>query len=221
MNSRMEPEESSRGLDYNGVLKKDIALSNKLDKEVQEINAAIQSEPLISTGSREGYSLLETGDVSPDWTFCTCTTGPNGTLVFPERNWPGVELPTAAPINLQTPQNSNSSSLLQLQTASMLKVDMQGKRVLVARADTCSCANPWEEYNDPSGSSTCSLVDQVTICLIRRNLNSGAKSSEELKQEALELLSAIDSTYKTSDSTQSLRGAGSFAEVWTPFQYTF
>lgn len=198
MNSKVEAEDD-HGVDYANIIKRDVALSNKLDKDVQRINAAIQAEPpLIPSSSDGGYSFIETSDSSlqSDWTFCSCSSGPNGTLVYPERGWPGVTLPARDLVNLQTPQNTEAqSSLVQLQTASMLKLAVKGKRVLLGRSPTCNCANPWEEYNDPSGSSMCSLVHKATICLIRRNLQLGVKSPELLRQEAIDLLNAITALF--------------------------
>lgn len=197
MNSKLESDES-HGVDYDAILRKDVAVSNALDKEVQRINAAIQAEtpiggPLRRDSDPGSLSLLETGDgyTESDWTFCTCQTGPNGTLVYPERNWPGVKLPEAPSVDL------TKTSLLELRTASMLKLTVRGKRTAVRRSAVCDCANPWETYMDPSGSSVCSLNQKTTICVIKRNVLMGVKSSESLRQEALELLTAIDSMFET------------------------
>jgi hypothetical protein len=79
--------------------------------------------------------------------------------------------------------------------SSMLQVQVRGRRVALERADECNCVNPWESYFDPSGSSLCSGNDQVTVCLIRRNLAYGRKTPEQLRAEAAELMQAIDDAF--------------------------
>ena len=192
MNAKLEPEES-RGVDYSAVLRKDVALSDKLDKEVQGINAAIQAEPVIHRDEFGGsVSFLETGlgYATSDWNFCSCPVGPHGTLVYPERNWPGVDLPIVPMVNLQP-----EPSMLELQTASMIRLHFKGKRVAIARSPDCDCVDPWEGYSDPSESSVCSVNQRTTVCLVRRNASTGVKPNEELRQEALDLLTAIDAQF--------------------------
>ena len=181
MNAKIEPRES-HDVDYSAVLRKDVAVADKLDKEVQRINAAIQAETTVGD---DVFSLLETEDgyTPSDWNFCSCPVGPNGTLVYPERNWPRVSLPSSVP------------SLLELRTASTLKISFRGKRVAIGRDSNCDCTNPWEGYYDPSGSSICTINQRTTVCLIRRNIQQGIKSPEELRQEGLDLIRTIDSFF--------------------------
>jgi hypothetical protein len=202
MNSKLDLGEP-HGVDYASVLRKDIALSDKLDKEVQRMNAAIQAEPAIRVSSRtedavDGFSLLETGDgyMQSDWNFCTCPVGPNGTLVYQGRNWPGVVLPTPPVVNLNAPSGASlQPSMLELRTTSMLRLTVKGKRVAVARSPVCNCANPWENFSDPSGSSICSLNQEVTVCIVKRNLQLSVKSKSQLQDDATALLTAIDSAF--------------------------
>jgi hypothetical protein len=58
MNAKIEPRES-HDVDYSAVLRKDVAVADKLDKEIQRINAAIQAETTVGD---DGFSLLETED---------------------------------------------------------------------------------------------------------------------------------------------------------------
>ena len=205
MNAKVEPDRD-RTKEYDTLLRKDVAVANELDREVQRINAKIQSEPLVGKQDSyvdSGYSLLQTGtaeDLVHDWSFCSCSSGPNGTLVNPDRPMP--ELSAVPSVDLSRP-------------LSLLQVNVRGRRVALARADECNCVDPWENYMDPSGSSMCSRNNEVTVCLLRRNVENGRKSPIEIRAEAVELMRAIDEAFDLSTYVPSATVNTTVEEIYS------
>ena len=248
LNSKVDDSSVDPGKpNYSNILQKDVSVADKLNREVQKLNANIQAEsfaPVMESDS--GFSLIQLHGVTPtvtaaelldsnvttlsDWTYCTCGAGVNGTLANPERNWPGVELPVPRQIDIRPP-------------SSLLQVTVQGRRLAVRKADVCSCENPWDGFKDPSGSTQCSLNSGVTVCLVRVNKDNGTKTQAEVNEEARQLLRAIDAHFvptvgatstdsvntttasallSNSASNSSFIEVGqpdSFVEIWKPFRF--
>lgn len=214
--------------EYLQTLKDDLARAHKLNQNVQKVNAKFRAESGL--GGELPYSLVQVRShhqldreepVISDWAFCTCGSGENGTLAFPERGWPGVDLPTPPTIDLRSssnatrvPDNSNNTEPL-----SMLQLTVEGRHLSLPRADHCDCANPWEGYDDPSRSSLCALSNGVTLCLVRVNTAEGVLSPDQLREEAGVLLKAIDSSFNPTSSLLEKKKRNSFVELWKPFQF--
>ena len=179
-------------------LKEDVRVSHALNAHIQKLNSLIQADD-------RPFSLLE--EEPSSWAYCTCGTGENGTLTYADRDWPGVDLPVLPSVNL---------------TSSLLQVTVRGRHLSIPRADKCDCANPWENFKDPSRFSTCSVNMGVTICLVRTNASVGMWTSEQLNKEAQTVLESIDKSYMPKMAPASLAdlsSTNSFVELWKPYQF--
>jgi hypothetical protein len=218
MSDDLEDTDSQRIADRaKKELKQDVDRIQALNQDISHINARIQSQPIIESQSFDedaevGYSLLEVRDVQNEtldgWTYCACNrTGPNGTFVFPERNWPGVELPIPeAPDVFKKSMLRNDTSFLQ--------VNIGSRRIGIRRSQNCNCVNPWEFfYLTPS--ATCQVVSNVNVCLIRVNIqgHNTPGDDEYIKEKAKVILDALDKAAVESSATI---GTG-FIQTWTPF----
>lgn len=239
LNAKPDMSDALDSRSFETTMRHDVSKANELDKEVQTLNANIQSEPildhrqedipysLIERGHKESFvtseELLTSNVVLSDWAYCMCKSGDNGILVNPERNWPGVALPTPPTVSIRP-------------LTSLLQVTVGGRRMSIRRADKCNCEDPWEGVHDPSGSSKCSVSNGATICLVRVNTKNGKKSPEELRSEADQLIGAIGEAFKTKKNTETLDrllGNGtkassfvdestqpnSLVETWRPFRF--
>jgi hypothetical protein len=199
--------ESSDSRRLSGALKKDVEAANLLDRKVQRLNAEIQAERMPE--SDESLSFLQlnghkasfltgseivSSDVvtMSDWAYCLCESGPNGILVNSARNWPGIALPDPPKVDFNSPSAS-----------SFLQITLKGRRLAIRRADDCDCSDPWKEFSDSSGATTCSVNNNARVCLVRVNPTEGAKSSDELQEEAKELIEAIDNAFVPGMKTYS------------------
>jgi hypothetical protein len=196
MDDVVQEQAQRRSQEFNKHLREERARAKQLVSSISRINNRIQAEPRIggSFDDVSPFSLLQISrkanistDVITDWTFCTCGTGMNGTLTLPERVFP-------------TPK------------ASLLQVRVQGRQLSLEPNASCDCVNPWEEFKDTTGSSTCTLSNGVTVCLVHVNGANYMHSPEQIHAEARQLLTAINSTFAA---------ANSFFQIWKPFQYQF
>ena len=186
---KAEPEASNIQMkNYGEVLRRDVASAEKMNGKIQAINAHIQAESFVNPDGygdySSGFSLLQLSEdgVLSDWNYCMCPVGPNGTMVFPERDWPGVVLPSLPPIHVQ----------------SFLQVKIRGREAIIKRDPDCNCSNPWEGFNDPSESSQCSRTYNATICVVHVNKGKGLKDRNQIEEDIATLLGAIDESYSDS-----------------------
>lgn len=196
---KADPEASNLQMkNYGEVLRRDVASAEKMNRKIQAINAHIQAESFIRPDGygdySSGFSLLQLSDdgVLSDWNYCMCPLGPNGTMVFPERDWPGVVLPTLPPIHVP----------------SFLQVNIKGREAIIKTDPNCNCSNPWEGFNDPSESSQCSRTYNATICVVHVNKGKGLKDRNQIEEDIVTLLAAIDQSYMG-----SVNSTGSTLEV--------
>lgn len=192
-----EYDEVERRVDAdNENLRADIQRVHRLSDEIRMENKKLQKLPIfreaISPDDSQGYSLVQIGDQNntiEDWNYCACGTGPNGTLVYPDRAWPDLPLTS----NTSTPSSS------------MLQIHLNGRRLALRQQSECTCTNPWESFDN--SSNMCKLINTVTVCLV--HVSSDPSPPEIIASQAQNLLKAIDSAVSTP----------SFMEIWTPFRF--
>jgi hypothetical protein len=204
-------------------LKQDLDRIDKLSREISHMNSRIQSQPTIQSFSINGgdvdlgYSLLEIETEPPltldDWAYCACNrTGLNGTLVFPDRAWPGIELPIPA-----LPDDFKKTITDSKEGLSLLQVPLGSRRVSIRRSPECNCSNPWDSFNE-NPSTTCKVISGINVCLIRVNMEAHKTpgDSEYLKEQAELILGAIDKAVDENSSPPSMSG---FIQTWNPFAH--
>lgn len=196
----MESQAERTSQEYAKRFKEEKDRANVLTRSIERINSRIQAEPLIASNDIDDlpFSLLQLasrrGNVSTevvaDWTYCACGSGPNGTFIWPERVFPQL-------------------------SSSFLQVNIQGAQVALEAANDCNCVDPWAEYSDASGSSKCTLLKEVTICLVHVNAESAVSSDAQVRKEAEQLISAINASFKN----PPFPNPNSFFQMWQPFQF--
>ena len=167
----------------NEKLRDDIQRVHRLSDGIRGENKRIQNLPIfresLSLDDSQAYSFLQIGDNNStieDWNYCACGTGPNGTLIFPDRTWP--DIPASANISIPS---------------SMLQIHLNGQRLALRQLPECTCTNPWESFDN--SSNMCKLINTVTVCLV--HASSHPSSPEEIASQAQTLLKAIDNAVST------------------------
>ena len=204
--SNSDSLEAQRVVDAdNQRLRDDIERIHRLAGEINSENKRIQSLPIFRTPASifddtEGYSFLQVSDNNTtieDWSYCACGSGPNGTLVFPDRKWPNPQFLATVP-----PQTVNLTS----SATSMLQIRVNGRRLALKELPECNCVNPWDSFDN--SANMCKLINSVTVCLIHVSTKP-SETSQEISAQAQALLDAIDKAV----------AAPSFMELWTPFRF--
>jgi hypothetical protein len=206
--SNTESGESQRVVDAdNEKLRDDIRRVHQLAGEIASENKRIQALPILRSSSSvyddlDGYSFLQVADNSTtiqDWSYCACGSGPNGTLVFPDRLWPDPQfLGTVPPSTVNLTTSSPTS---------MIQIRLNGRRLALKQLPECNCTNPWEAFDNTS--NMCKFINSVTVCLIHVSPKPSSETSQEISAQAQTLLDAIDKAI----------APPSFMEIWSPFRF--
>jgi hypothetical protein len=204
---RTQTEELQRKVDADTErLNDDFQTVHTLAAEIAADNRKVQSFPVFRSPHQAvddfgAYSFLQLGENNAtieDWGYCACETGPNGTLVLKDRNWPDASffatVPPAPVVNLTA------------QPSAMLQISLNGRRLGLRESDACNCTNPWVSFDNTS--NMCKLINSVTVCLVHVSSKPAEKVSD-IATQARALLNAIDSSVATP----------SFMEIWSPFRF--
>jgi len=208
-------------------LKQDLDKIQRLGTSISRINAKVQAQPLLETEhaimddeenqfTNSAISFIQTRDVLTDWAYCACNrSGENGTYFFPERDWPGIDLPIPTTPDLIKKSLINSTIAPGATTppSSMLQLELGSRRIAIRESPQCNCINPWEFFTT-NPSATCTVVGGgINVCLIRVNIQGHTTpgDSEFMDEQANRILAALDkavlehaqSTWLTNDVVNS------------------